>query len=86
MKKYVPFLEGSYWGTFTGTPCNMNWFESAEGYAVQYSTARNCRETAKSYNTPEEAKERAEELAETFGKNLYSIHECSFFEYDDEEE
>ena len=40
---------------------------------------------AKSYDTEEEAIERAKELAKTFDEKRYTIRKCSFYEYETEE-
>lgn len=81
MKKYIPYLIVSDWNTFSGTPVRENWYESKDGYAVQ--TVENIYiSCAKSYDTEEEAIERAKDLAKTFDKKRYSIVKCSFCEYE----
>lgn len=81
MKKYIPYLIVSDWNTFSGQPVRENWYECAEGYAVH--TVHNIDISyAKSYETEEEAIERAKELAKTFDEKRYSIGKCSFCEYE----
>lgn len=81
MKKYIPYLIVSDWGTFSGNPVRENWYECAEGYAV-HAVHNLTIENAKSYDTEEEAIERAKELAKTFDEKRYSIGKCSFCEYE----
>lgn len=84
MKKYIPYLIVSDWNTFSGTPVREHWYESKDGYAVQ--TVENIDiSCAKSYDTEEEAIERAKELANNFDKKRYSIGKFSFCEYEIEE-
>lgn len=84
MKKYIPYLIVSDWNTFSGAPVREHWYESKDGYAVQ--TVENIyMSCAKSYDTEEEAIERAKELAKTFDEKRYSIGKCSFCEYETEE-
>lgn len=81
MKKYIPYLIVSDWNTFSGNPVREHWYESKDGYAVQ--TVENIYiSCAKSYDTEEEAIERAKELAKTFDEKRYSIGKCSFCEYE----
>lgn len=81
MKKYIPYLIVSDWNTFSGKPVRENWYECKDGYAVQ--TVENIDiSSAKSYDTEEEAIERAKELAKTFDEKRYSIGKCSFCEYE----
>ena len=84
MKKYIPYLIVSDWNTFSGQPVRENWYECAEGYAVHAVHNINIS-YSKSYDTEEEAIERAKELAKTFDEKRYSIRECSFCEYESEE-
>ena len=84
MKKYIPYLIVSDWNTFSGTPVRENWYECKDGYAAQ--TVENINISyAKSYDTEEEAIERAKELSKTFEEKRYSIGKCSFYEYETEE-
>lgn len=84
MKKYIPYLIVSDWDTFSGPPVQEHWYECKDGYAVH--TVLNIDVSyAKSYDTEEEAIERAKELAKTFDEMRYSIRECSFCEYEEVE-
>ena len=81
MKKYIPYLIVSDWNTFSGQPVRETWYECEEGYAVHavHNIDISC---AKSYDTEEEAIERAKEVAKTFDEKRYSIGKCSFCEYE----
>jgi hypothetical protein len=84
MKKYIPYLIVSDWNTFSGAPVREKWYESEEGYAV-HAVHNIDISYAKSYDTGEEAIERAKEFAKTFDEKRYSIGKCSFYEYETEE-
>lgn len=81
MKKYIPYLIVSDWNTFSGQPVREEWYECEEGYAV-HAVHNIDILYAKSYDTEEEAIERAKELAKTFDEKRYSIGKCSFCEYE----
>lgn len=81
MKKYIPYLILSDWGTFSGQPVRESWYECEEGYAV-HAVHNIDISYAKMYDTEEEAIERAKELAKTFDEKRYSIGKCSFCEYE----
>lgn len=85
MKKYIPYLIVSDWNTFSGAPIREHWYECKDGYAVNVSHGIDIP-YAKSYDTEEEAINRAKELAKTFDEKRYSIRECIFYEYETEEE
>lgn len=84
MKKYIPYLIVSDWNTFSGAPIREHWYEYKDGYAVNVLHGIDIP-YAKSYDTEEEAINRAKELAKTFDEKRYSIEECIFYEYEAEE-
>ena len=85
MKKYIPYLIASDWNTLSGNPVRQEWYECEDGYAVH--AAHNIDISyAKSYDTEEEAIERAKELAKTFNEKRYSIGKFSFCEYEEEKQ
>lgn len=84
MKKYIPYLIVSDWNTFSGAPIREHWYECKDGYAVNVMHGIDIP-YAKSYDTEEEAINRAKELAKTFDEKRYSIEECIFYEYESEE-
>lgn len=84
MKKYIPYLIVSDWNTFSGTPIREHWYECKDGYAVNVSYGIDIQ-YAKSYDTEEEAINRAKDLAKTFDEKRYSIEECIFYEYESDE-
>jgi hypothetical protein len=84
MKKYIPYLIVSDWNTFSGAPIREHWYECKYGYADNVSYGIDIT-YAKSYDTEEEAINRAKELAKNFDEKRYSIEECIFYEYESEE-
>lgn len=84
MKKYIPYLIVSDRNTFSGTPIREHWYECKDGYAVNVSHGIDIP-YAKSYDTEEEAINRAKELAKTFYEKRYLIEECIFYEYESQE-
>ena len=81
MKKYIPYFIMTNWDNMLRLPCREDWYECAEGYAVNAVHNLNA-DNAKMYDTEEEAIERAKELAKTFDEKRYSIGKCSFCEYE----
>lgn len=84
MKKYIPYLIVSDCNTFSGCPIQEHFYECKDGYAVDVLHGIDIP-YAKSYDTEEEAINRAKELAKTFDEKRYSIRECIFYEYESEE-
>ena len=84
MKKYIPYLIVSDCNTFSGCPIQEHFYECKDGYAANVSYGIDIL-YAKSYDTEEEAINRAKELAKTFDEKRYSIEECIFYEYESEE-
>lgn len=84
MKKYIPYLIVSDRNTFSGCPVQEHLYECKDGYAVDVLHGIDIP-YAKSYDTEEEATNRAKELAKTFDEKRYSIRECIFYEYEAEE-
>lgn len=84
MKKYIPYLILNDCENLIGLPTRENWFECKEGCAM-HAVLNMDISYAKSYDTEEEAINRAKELAKTFDEKRYSIKECTFYEYEAEE-